>query len=191
MKKLSFIFIILSMVVNFANGLANVFQYDQMVQIFAQAGIDFPISKAFFITFCVIGMIVPLVLGVIDLVFLTKKQTNDGVLLGLGIASIFFVGLLGGIFMTIYASQRKAAANAPQANTNVNAAPNRAADPTPNAPRGTDNAAPRTFFSVGEEVLTPNGRKGKITSIEDSLANVHFEDGGSDLLVGTDALKRP
>lgn len=191
MKKLSFIFIIISMVINFVNGLTNVFQYDQMVQIFAQAGMDFPISKSFFIAFCVVSMIVPIVLGAIDLVFLTKKETNANTILGLGIASIFLVGLLGGIFMTIYGSQAKAASNAPQANTNVNVAPNATVDASSNASRATDNNAPRDFFSVGDEVLTPDGRKGKITSIEDSLANVHFEDGGSDLLVGTDALKRP
>ena len=189
MKKLSFIFVILSMVINFVNGLINVFQYDSMVQIFAEAGLEFPISKAFFVSICIIGMIVPLLLGAIDLVFLAKKETSDSTLLGLGIASIFFVGLLGGIFMTVYASQRKSARTAPIGNAGFPS--NNGPQANPSAVKPSDYDAPRDFFKVGDEVLTPDGRKGKITSIQDSLANVHFEDGGNDLLVGTDALKRP
>ena len=189
MKKLSFIFVILSMVINFVNGLTNVFQYDSMVQIFAEAGLEFPISKSFFVSICILSMIVPLLLGTIDLIFLTKKGTSDSALLGLGIASIFFVGLLGGIFMTIYASQRKTAGTIPSGNTGFPS--NNSPQANPSASKPSDYNAPRDFFKVGDEVLTPDGRKGKITSIQDSLANVHFEDGGNDLLVGTDALKRP
>lgn len=188
MKKLSYVFVIILMVINFANGLTNVFQYDAMVQIFAQAGMEFPISKAFYIAFCVVMMIIPIVFGAIDIVFLSKKDSNASLILGMGIASIFFVGLLAGIFMIVYANQLKAAKNQSAQNVSFSQSPN---GTMTSSPRPSDYDAPRDFFKVGDEVLVPDGRKGKITSIQDSLANIHFEDGDNDLLVGTDALKRP
>lgn len=189
MKKLSYIFVIISMVINFANGLTNVFQYEAMVNIFAQAGMDFPISKTFYVAFCIVAMIIPIVFGAIDIVFLSKKDANASLILGMGIASIFFVGLLAGIFMIVYANQLKTAKSQPAPNASFTQNPIDTG--IPSSPRPSDYDAPRDFFKVGDEVLVPDGRKGKITSIQDSLANIHFEDGGNDLLVGTDALKRP
>ena len=90
--------------------------------------------------------------------------------------------------MIVYANQLKAAKNQSAQNVSFSQSPN---DTMTSSPRPSDYDAPRDFFKVGDEVLVPDGRKGNITSIQDSLANIHFEDGDNDLLVGTDALKRP
>lgn len=204
MKTIANVFLALGILANLIVCVSYSLSYAQVAQYFAQNGMDFAsfMNPAVWVAALVISFLISVVIAVLSFIALNKQPLNKTFLLVMGILCVLMNSRVAGILMLVYVSTLDGAKGTQSAK----------ATPTPSTPKDEysidphDYDAPeshkeeekgpesgpsaRSYFSVGDKVITPGGKRGTITAISYNQANVSFQDGSGDRIMPTDSLRR-
>jgi len=169
--------------------------FDSLLSLLSEYGVESFLSQSACVAILAVSLALSGILTAATAFFLFWKKKYPAVIMGLGIADLFLVSLLSGIFVIIYASSLRYLAAFPQAGYSSAQSSPETPKTGPSRPSPSDYDAPSSSsnagFAIGDKALTPDGRIGIVVSLKDGEAVVRFTDGSRDLIVQATDLRKP